>query len=55
MAVKEGLQRMESLGFISLLKEPTSWCAGIVVMPMKDGENVCLCVNMTEKTTFGHQ
>ena len=31
--VKEELQRMEKLGVISRISEPTDWCAGIVVVP----------------------
>ena len=31
--VKEELSRMYSLGVISPVKEPTQWCAGIVVVP----------------------
>jgi hypothetical protein len=45
--VKEELQRMESLGVISRVEEPTEWCAGMVVMPKKDKESVRLCVDLT--------
>ena len=33
--VKEELQRMEELGIISRVEEPTDWCAGMVVVPKK--------------------
>ena len=29
---------MESLGVITKVDEPTSWCAGMVVVTKKDGE-----------------
>ena len=31
--VKEELERMERLGVITKIKEPTDWCAGMVVIP----------------------
>ena len=36
--VKEELTQMESLGVISKVEEPTSWCAGMVVVPKKSGD-----------------
>ncbi|KAJ8356774.1 hypothetical protein SKAU_G00195680 [Synaphobranchus kaupii] len=33
--VKRELSRMESLGVISRVEEPTDWCSGIVVVPKK--------------------
>ena len=38
--VKEELDRMENLGIISRVEKPTSWCAGIVVVPKKSGDVV---------------
>lgn len=38
--VKEELQRMESMGVITRIDEPTEWCAGMVVVP-KPSENLC--------------
>ena len=35
---------MESLGIIAKVDEPTSWCAGMVVVVKKDGE-ICICVD----------
>lgn len=45
--VKEELQHMESLGVISYVEESTDRCAGIVVVPRKDGKSVRLCVDLT--------
>ena len=42
--VQDELKRMESLGVISTVKEPTQWCAGVVVVPKKDG-SVRICVD----------
>jgi hypothetical protein len=33
--VKAELTRMEKLGVISRIDEPTEWCAGMVVVPKK--------------------
>ena len=43
--VKKELERMESLGVISSVSEPTSWCAGMVVMPKRSGD-VRICVDL---------
>ena len=40
--VREELTRMESLGVISRVEEPTKWCAGMVVVPKKSG-SVRIC------------
>ncbi len=45
--VKSELQRMEELGVISKVDEPTDWCAGMVVVPKQDGK-VCICVDLTK-------
>ncbi|CAM4728520.1 unnamed protein product [Leuciscus chuanchicus] len=45
--VKEELDRMEGLGVISRVDEPTDWCCGMVVAPKKDKEKVRICVDMT--------
>ena len=42
--VREEIRRMESLGVISRVKEPTSWCAGMVVVPKKSG-SIRICVD----------
>ena len=45
--VKEELQRMEQLGVISRINEPTEWCAGMVVVPKKSGD-LRICVDLTQ-------
>ncbi|KAL7865994.1 hypothetical protein SRHO_G00112410 [Serrasalmus rhombeus] len=45
--VKQELSRMEDLGVICRIEEPTDWCAGIVVVPKKSG-GVRLCVDLTK-------
>ena len=42
--VKDELCRMEALGVISPMEEPTPWCAGMVVVPKKSGD-VRICVD----------
>ena len=43
--VKEELDRMESMGVITTVSEPTPWCAGMVVVPKKSGK-VRICVDL---------
>lgn len=43
--VQEELRRMESMGVISKVEEPTPWCAGMVVIPKKNG-SVRICVDL---------
>ena len=43
--VQEELQRMEELGVISPVEEPTPWCAGMVVVPKESG-SVRICVDL---------
>ena len=43
--VEEELHRMESMGVISKVDEPTPWCAGLVVIPKKSGK-VHICVDL---------
>ena len=43
--VKEELERMESMGVISKVDQPTPWCAGMVVVPKKSGA-VRICVDL---------
>ena len=45
-AVKRELNRMEKLGVISRVRQPTKWCAGMVVVRKGNG-NVRICVNLT--------
>ena len=39
------LERMEQLGVISKVSEPTEWCAGMIVVPKESGK-VRICVDM---------
>ena len=43
--VREELNRMESIGVISKVDEPTPWCAGMVVVPKKEGA-IRICVDL---------
>ena len=43
--VMEELDRMEREGVISKVREPTPWCAGMVVVPKRSG-NVRICVDL---------
>ena len=45
--VKEELERMEQLGVIERVEQPTEWCAGLVVVPKANGK-VRLCVDLTK-------
>lgn len=45
--VKEELQRMEEMGVIQRIEEPTEWCAGIIVEPKKNSQRLRLCVDFT--------
>ena len=45
--VKGELQRMESLGVIVPVEDPTDWCSGMVVVPKADGK-VRICVDLTK-------
>ena len=42
--VREELDRMESIGVITKVTEPTPWCAGLVAVPKKSGQvRICRC------------
>ena len=43
--VKEELERMEQLGVIERVEQPTEWCAGLVVVPKANGK-VRLCAGV---------
>ena len=45
--VEEELERMEKLGVISRVSEPTEWCAGMVVVS-KGHKKVRICVDLTQ-------
>lgn len=44
--VKDELERMEAVGVIRKIEEPTEWCAGMVVVP-KPNEKPCMCGDLT--------
>ena len=44
--VKAELERMELMGVVSRVREPTEWCAGMVVVPKTDS-SVRICVDLT--------
>ena len=43
--VREELQRMEVMGVISKIQDPTPWCAGMVIVPKRSGA-VRICVDL---------
>lgn len=45
--VKAELTRMEELGVIARVDEPSDWCAGMVVVPKPNGK-VRICVDLTK-------
>ena len=45
--VKKELTRMQKLGVIKKIEEPTEWCAGLVVVPKQSGK-VRICVDLTK-------
>ena len=45
--MKEEMNRMEKMGVITKIEEPTDWCAGMVVVPKKSGD-VRICVDFTK-------
>ena len=49
--VKEEIQRMETLGVIAPIDEPTEWCAGIVVAPKPNGK-IRICVDLTHLNQY---
>ena len=42
--MKDELLKMEETGIIEQIREPTDWCAGIVIVPKKDG-GVRICTD----------
>ena len=43
--VRQELDRMQKVGVISKITEPTPWCTGMVVVPKQDGA-VSVCVDL---------
>jgi len=46
-ALSDELKRMEKMGVISKVNDPTDWCSPCVVVPKKDGK-IRLCVDYTK-------
>ena len=44
--VKAELERMEQMGVVSRVREPTDWCSSMVVVPKADG-SVRICVDLS--------
>ena len=45
--VKMELSRMEEIGVISRVEQPTDWCAGMVTVPKPGKDEVRICVDLT--------
>ena len=45
--LQEELFRMERLGVIEKVKDPTNWCLPCVVVPKKNGK-ICVCIDFTK-------
>ena len=45
--VKTELGRMEKLGVIAKVQQPTNWCAGMVIVPKPNG-TIRICVDLTK-------
>ena len=45
--VKQELERMEAMGVITRVEQPTDWCAGIVVVPKPNG-SLRICIDLTK-------
>lgn len=52
--VKAELERMEHMGVIARVDEPTEWCAGMVVVP-KHNDTVRICVDLTKLNNNVHR
>lgn len=46
-AVHTELNRMEEMGVISKVTEPTAWCSGMVVVPKPGKKSLRICVDLT--------
>ena len=46
-SVEQELKRMQQLGVIRKVDEPTEWCTGMVVVPKSNGQ-VRICVDLTK-------
>lgn len=46
--VKKELTRMEEMGIISRVEQPTDWCSGTVTVPKPGREEVHIIVDLTK-------
>ena len=46
--VKAELQRMQDIGVVSKVDEPTPWCSGMVAVPKANSDQVRICVDLTK-------
>ena len=47
LPLMQGFERMEAMGVITRIEQPTDWCAGIVIVPEPNG-NLWICVDLTK-------
>ena len=46
--VKAELQRMQDIGVISKVDQPTEWCSGMVAVPKANTDQIRICVDLTK-------
>ena len=46
--VKTELQRMQDIGVISKVDQPTEWCSGMVAFPKANSDQIRICVDLTK-------
>ena len=46
--VKAELQRMQDIGVISKVGQPTEWCSGMVAVPKANTDQIRICVDLTK-------
>ena len=46
--VKAELQRMQDIGVISKVDQPTEWCSGMVAVPKANSDQIRICVDLTK-------
>ena len=46
--VKTELQRMQDIGVISKVDQPTEWCSGMVAVPKANSDQIRICVDLTK-------
>lgn len=50
--LRQELELLQEQGIIAPQKEPTDWCAPIVVTPKKDGDRIRLCVDLSKLNRY---